>query len=86
VSAQTVAEMANGVRTKLKSSIGLSISGYLEVVKGKESEKGLIWIGICNQHTSKTISEIMPYDRERNCELAIATALNNLRIFITENY
>jgi nicotinamide-nucleotide amidase len=85
VSEQTVLQMAEGVRAKLRSSIGVSISGYLEEVKGNETEKGLIWIGISNGEKTKTISAVMPYDREQNCQLAINTVLNNIRIFILEN-
>jgi nicotinamide-nucleotide amidase len=85
---ETIAtQMANSALLKFTSDIAVSITGYLDsATQIEETKKGLIWICITNKKLSKTFSANMPYERLQNTELAIATVLNNIRIFIADNY
>ncbi len=86
VSESVAIEMANGAQKQLDCNVAFSITGYLETPPPNAELAGKIWICITNGKITKTLTAIMPYDRIRNTELAIQTALNNLRVFILDNY
>jgi nicotinamide-nucleotide amidase len=85
VSEQVAIQMASQVQQKLQASIGVSITGYLDE-PNNPSNKGLIWMSITNGKTTKTLQAVMPYNREQNTKLAILTVLNNIRVFVSDNY
>jgi nicotinamide-nucleotide amidase len=55
VSTQTAQEMADGIRRKFKTSIGLSTTGIAGPTGGTpEKPVGLVWIGISTSQRTKT--------------------------------
>jgi nicotinamide-nucleotide amidase len=80
ISSETVEEMAELCRLKLKSTYALSVSGHLE----KQENETFVWIGLSKQ--GKTLSKKVNvfYDREKNGIMITNTALNLLRLFILD--
>lgn len=87
VSEATVIQMAEEVRRKLKSDIGIGISGILGP-GGATDEKpvGLVWIAIANKDKTETREFHFLYDRLRNKQLASNAVMNMIRLFVAEHY
>lgn len=80
ISSETVLEMAEQCRLKMKATYALSISGHLE----KQAGETAVWIGIATEGRALTKKIQVYYDRAKNATLVCNTALNLLRIFIRE--
>jgi nicotinamide-nucleotide amidase len=79
---QEVAEaMAMQARTHFGSDIAVSTTGYME--KSKTVTDALVWVSVTDGTNTKTQSSILPYNREKNTELAVQFALNLLRVFLS---
>ena len=80
VSQAVACAMAEGGRNKLNVSVCISTTGIAGPTGGTDSKPvGLIWIAIAT--SSRTISKSFQYgdQRERNIQMAVASALNLLR-------
>jgi nicotinamide-nucleotide amidase len=86
VSKETVIQMAEEARKVLHVDIALSISGILGP-GGATAEKpvGLVWMAIAGKGKATISKEFrFFYDRPRNKEMAANSALNMIRLFISE--
>jgi len=80
VSEQTVIEMAQGVRSRLQTDIGLATSGIAGPDGGTEEKPvGTIWIACSDGETTLTRKLSLYKDRKTNIELTTQAALNLLR-------
>ena len=80
VSEQTVKEMAENVRKKLGTDIGIATSGIAGPDGGTDEKPvGIVWIGYADK--SKTIAKqhIFTSNRENNIKLSAIYALNLIR-------
>lgn len=66
VSTQTAHEMADGIRTRFKTDIGLSTTGIAGPTGGTpEKPVGLVWIGISRKNVTRTVECHFDGDREQ---------------------
>ena len=80
VSQEVACAMAEGGRKKLNVSVCIATSGIAGPTGGTDSKPvGLVWIAIAT--STRTISKAFQYgdQRERNIQMAVASALNLLR-------
>jgi nicotinamide-nucleotide amidase len=86
VSEETVKEMAEGVRKKFKSDIGLATSGIAGPGGGtKEKPVGLVWIGISDNEGNIAKRFIFSKNRITNIQFFTVAALTFLWQRITQN-
>lgn len=90
VSEETVTQMAVGACKKLKTDYAVSTSGIMGPDGGTpEKPVGTVWIGVASKEGKvQTHKASFRFDRARNVELTVHTALNLLRKFVladTEN-
>ena len=85
VSAETAIEMAEGVRKKLGTDIGLSTTG-IAGPGGAEPEKpiGTIWIACATPEQTITKKLQLTHDRELNIQYTAIYLFNLLRQTLTE--
>lgn len=76
VSKETALAMAENVRQKFKSDIGVSTTGYLE------GEEQYFYSAISSQEKTIAKKFILPYGRNLNSNLAVSTALQFLIRFL----
>jgi nicotinamide-nucleotide amidase len=75
VSQETVEEMAEGVRLKLKTDIGVGVSGIAGPTGATEGKPvGTVWICVCSQDKNITRRFQFGTSRKRNVELATLNA------------
>jgi nicotinamide-nucleotide amidase len=75
VSQETVEEMAEGIRKKLNTDIGVGISGIAGPTGATEGKPvGTVWISVCTQDKSITRRFQFGTSRKRNVELATLNA------------
>lgn len=75
VSQETVEEMAEGIRQKLHTDIGVGISGIAGPTGATEGKPvGTVWISVCTQDKSITRRFQFGNSRKRNVELATLNA------------
>lgn len=80
VSEQTVLEMAEGVRARLKSTYGLSASGIAGPDGGTDEKPvGTIWIACAGPNGTRTKKLILGKYREQNIQLTATFLLELLR-------
>lgn len=80
VSEQTALEMAEGVRTNLGTTIGLSTTGIMGPGGGTEEKPvGTFWMGISSPLGTRALRLKLGKDRVRNKERASTAALDLLR-------
>ncbi|MCX7877476.1 MAG: competence/damage-inducible protein A [Ignavibacteria bacterium] len=81
VSREVAIEMAEGVRKKSFTDIGLSSTG-IAGPKGATKNKpvGLVWIGYSDKNSSDAVKFIFSKDRLKNKEIMSKAALNFLRL------
>jgi len=83
VSAEVAEALAQGVRSTLNSSVGLSITGIAGPGGGSpEKPVGLVYIGVSDGKQTKSRHRIMPGDRESIRERSTYLALSWLRRFL----
>jgi nicotinamide-nucleotide amidase len=76
VSREVAGMMAQNIRKKYNSTIGISITGYLE--HEDSSLHGLIFIGIADEYEVTVNKELLPYKRLINKELAEYMAMRSI--------
>ncbi len=87
VSEETAKEMAEGIRNKMKTSIGLSTTGVAGPGGGTEEKPvGTVWIAYSDAHRTVARKLQLSTDRLLNIQLTATIALNLLRIQILKNY
>jgi nicotinamide-nucleotide amidase len=75
VSQETVEEMAEGVRQKLNTDIGVGVSGIAGPTGATEGKPvGTVWISVCTQDKSITRRFQFGNSRKRNVDLATLNA------------
>ncbi|MEM6524403.1 MAG: competence/damage-inducible protein A [Bacteroidota bacterium] len=85
VSEQTVIEMANGVRKRFDTSIGVSTSGIAGPSGGSEEKPvGTVWIAISTQEETIARKLQLWKDREINIKAASIAVLNLVRITLSK--
>ncbi len=86
VSEQVVIQMAEGVKTLMKTDYAISASG-IAGPNGGTAEKpvGTVWIAIAGPHGTTAKKYLFGQNRERNIEISANTALNMLRKQLTLN-
>jgi nicotinamide-nucleotide amidase len=85
VSAEVAEALAQGVRSTLNSSVGLSITGIAGPDGGSpEKPVGLVYIGVSDGKQTKSRHRIMPGDRESIRERSTYLALSWLRRFLMQ--
>lgn len=86
VSEQTVREMAEGVRRKLKTNIGISTSGVAGPGGGTDEKPvGLIWIAVAGPDGTRTRKLQFTKDRDLNTRYTAAYLLHLLHQTLIEN-
>jgi nicotinamide-nucleotide amidase len=79
VSEQTAIEMAKGVRKKLNSDYGISITGIAGPGGGTEEKPvGTVWIGLSDKNDTFAKKFVFSKSRQRNREISIGFALTQL--------
>ncbi|MEM8567456.1 MAG: nicotinamide-nucleotide amidohydrolase family protein, partial [Bacteroidota bacterium] len=85
VSKQTVIEMANGVRKRFGTSIGVSTSGVAGPGGGSEEKPvGTVWIAVSTQEETIARKLRLWKDREINIKAASIAVLNLVRITLSK--
>jgi len=79
VSREVVIEMAQQARLLMNTDVAIATSGYLE--KGEKENE--VWIGLVSADSTHAVQLHVPYDRQKNAVLVVNTALNSLRLFLT---
>jgi nicotinamide-nucleotide amidase len=80
VSTQTVEKMAEGIRLKTGTDLGLATSGIMGPSGGTETKPvGFVCVGVSTKHKTVTTTFQFRFDRARNIELTAIHALNFLR-------
>lgn len=75
VSQETVEEMAEGIRKKLNTDIGVGVSGIAGPTGATEGKPvGTVWISVCTQDKSLTRRFQFGNSRKRNVDLATLNA------------
>ena len=86
VSEQTVSEMAEGVRHKLGTDVGIAASGIAGPGGGTEEKPvGLIWIAVATPRGISTKKLQLTKERDLNIRYTAAALLHLLRQSLTEN-
>lgn len=85
VSEQTVSEMASGALSTLKTDYAIATSGIMGPEGGTPDKPvGTVWIAVAGPNGVRARKHFFRFDRRRNIELAAATALNMLRVYLVE--
>lgn len=80
VSTQTVEKMAEGIRLRTGTDIGLATSGIMGPSGGTETKPvGFVCVGVSTKQKTVTTTFQFRFDRARNIELTAVHALNFLR-------
>jgi len=87
VSEETVTQMAVGACKKLKTDYAVATSGIMGPDGGTpEKPLGTVWIAVANKEGKVKAQKFnFRFDRGRNVELTVHTALNTLRKFVLED-
>ena len=86
VSEEVVKQMARNVRSKLKSDVGISISGIAGPGGGLENKPvGTVWIAYSDEH--KTVAKRFNFSKDRilNIKFSAISALNMFRLNFSSN-
>lgn len=79
VSAETAAEMAEGVRALMKTDFAVSVTGIAGPGGGTEEKPvGLVWFGISDRDGVRTFSRKFDGDRDAVRSAAVSCALSSL--------
>lgn len=85
VSEETVLAMLKGALQACKTDVAIAISGIAGPGGGSvEKPVGTIWMAWGNNEIKKTKKLQLSKDRLKNIEFAAVTAMNSLRLFLTE--
>lgn len=85
VSEETVREMIDGARDKMKTDYSIAVSGIMGPGGGTEEKPvGTVWIGVGNKDEVLIKKFHCRYDRQRNIEITSIYAFNLLRILINK--
>jgi nicotinamide-nucleotide amidase len=85
VSEQTVSEMAAGALKTLKTDYAIATSGIMGPEGGTPDKPvGTVWIAVAGPKGVRARKHFFRFDRRRNIEMAAATALNMLRVYLAE--
>jgi len=85
VSQETVEEMAEGVRLRLKTDIGVGVSGIAGPTGATDGKPiGTVWISVCTQDKSITRRFQFGTSRKRNVDLATLNAFAMIKELIED--
>jgi nicotinamide-nucleotide amidase len=85
VSEQTVVEMANGVRQKLQTSIGIATSGVAGPGGGSaEKPVGTVWLALADGQQTITKKLMLGIQRDNNIRQSAYAALELIRKYLTK--
>lgn len=85
VSQETVEEMAEGIRKKLNTDIGVGVSGIAGPTGATEGKPvGTVWVSVCTQDKSITRRFQFGNSRKRNVELATLNAFAMIKDLIQD--
>lgn len=86
VSKETVTQMVQEVRVKMKTDYAIAVSGIMGP-GGATAEKpvGMVWIAVASKENTIVKEFHFRFDRERNIGLTAINALNLLRQMIVDN-
>lgn len=80
VSEPVAMQMAEGVRARLGSDLGLSVTGIAGPSGGTEEKPvGTVWIGYADDHRTRAIKHQFGRDRRRNKDKSAIAAINFMR-------
>jgi nicotinamide-nucleotide amidase len=83
VSAETVREMAEGIRKSTGADYAVAVSGIMGPEGGSpEKPVGTVWVGLAGKEETSTHQFQFRFDRMRNIELTSNYALNALRRYV----
>jgi nicotinamide-nucleotide amidase len=86
VSEETIREMANLVRVKFKTDIGIATSGIAGPDGGTTDKPvGTVWIAYADKHNTVTRKLQLSKDRTINIRMASVSALNLVRLNLPKN-
>lgn len=86
VSKETVAYMVKNVLTLLNTDYAIAVSGIMGPGGAtKDKPLGLVWIAIANKENVIAKQFQFKYDRERNIQYTVVTAMNMLRKLMIED-
>ena len=86
VSQQVVEQMAENVRLKFNSDLGISTSGIAGPSGGTtEKPVGTVWIAVANKDKVVSKKLNLGYNRERNIHVSSLSVLNLLRLELLKN-
>ena len=74
VSAETAEALAHLTQKRFESTYALSVTGYLE----QGDHDNAVWIGLCKGDKRLSKKIVVPYDREKNTQLVVNTAMTML--------
>lgn len=86
VSEETVRQMANNVRSLMKTDYAIAISGIMGPNGGTpEKPVGTVWIAVAGEHETVAEKYQTRFDRMRNIEITAIYALNLVRKSVLKN-
>ena len=85
VSAAVAAEMAEGARRLTGSTYALATTGWADATGDEFEPAGTVWVGVSGPEGTVTARFNYRNDRKRNIERFAASALNELRKYITNS-
>ena len=81
VSAETAEALAQLTQQQFESDDALSVTGYLE----EGDHDNAVWIGLCNGNRVISKKIMVPYDREKNTQMVVNTAMTMLYKWVKSN-
>ncbi len=86
VSEPVAIQMAEGVRARLGSDLGLSVTGIAGPSGGTDEKPvGTVWIGYADDYDARTIKHQFGRDRQRNKDKSAIAALNFMRQILLQS-
>lgn len=85
VSESAAREMARGVRTHLRTDIGLSLTGVAGPEEQDGQPVGTLWVGLsCADGTERAMTITLPATRDQMRQFSVISALDFLRKYLQE--
>lgn len=86
VSEPVAKQMAEGVRARLGSDLGLSVTGIAGPSGGTEEKPvGTVWLGYADDHDTRAVKHQFGRDRRRNKDKSAIAAMNFMREILLQS-